>query len=106
MENKEKDFLIYESFYQSICELINSGRVKEAGALALEILRYGSKEKRVTIFEDRILECMMLGFVPLIDKSSEKYHKAVEASERRAQMRKQRGSEGKKDADKNLNDNE
>lgn len=100
MENKEKDFLIYESFYQSICELIHSGRVKEAGALALEILRYGSKEKRVTIFEDRILECMMLGFVPLIDKSSEKYHKAVEASERRAQMRKQRSSEVNGDTDK------
>ena len=106
MENEEKDFLVYETFYQSICELINSGRVKEAGALALEILRYGSKEKRVTIFEDRTLECMVLGFAPLIDKSKEKYRKAVEASERRAQMRKQRSSEGKKDADKNLNDNE
>ena len=100
MQIENNDFMIFESYYEGIRALIASGRRKEAGALALEILRYGSKEKRVTIFEDRTLECMMLGFVPLIDKSSEKFRKAVEDSERRAQMRKQRGSEGKKDADK------
>ena len=100
MQIENNDFMIFESYYEGIRALIASGRRKEAGALALEILRYGSHGERTKIFENRILESMMRGFIPLIDKSKEKYRKAVEASERRAQMRKQRSSEGKKDADK------
>ena len=81
------DFMIYQSFYESICVLINNNRRKEAGELAMEMIRYGTTGVRHQYFDDCIMEATMRGFIPLIDKSNENYDRTVEASKNRKQIR-------------------
>ena len=79
MDNKKySDFMIYSTFYDTIKKLVDNGRRDAAGALALELIRYGTTGERSYFFEDRGLEARFRAFLPLIDKSKSNCQKTIE----------------------------